>query len=76
LINNFAAFISNLFLQKNTAMEERRASTKYWLYLLMWVVILILLIFIYPGFLWMAFPGIVTNFALALNIMDREPNRK
>jgi hypothetical protein len=76
LINNFSAFISNLFLQKTKAMEERSTTTKYWLYLVMWIVILILLIIVYPGFLWMAFPGIVTNFALALNIMDRQPNKK
>ncbi len=71
-------FQTYLFLQKQKAMEEqeRSASRKYWLYLLMWLVILILLIVFYPGFLWMAFPGIVTNFALALNIMDRRANEK
>jgi hypothetical protein len=73
LINSFAAFISNLFLQKIKPMQEQKSSsTKYWLYLLMWVVVLILFIIFYPGFLWMSFPGIVTNFALALNIMDRK----
>ncbi|HVX26587.1 MAG TPA: hypothetical protein VHB70_09615 [Parafilimonas sp.] len=51
-------------------MPGKKSSAKYWLYLLMWIVILIVIIIVYPGFLWMAFPGIVTNFALALNIMD------
>jgi len=31
--------------------------------------ILLLLVLFYPQLLWMALPGIVTNFALALNIM-------
>jgi hypothetical protein len=57
-------------------LQEKKSTTKYWLYFFMWVVILIVLIFVYPGFLWMAFPGIVTNFALALNIMDRHPNKE
>jgi hypothetical protein len=56
--------------------QEQKSTTKYWLYFLMWVIILIVLIFVYPGFLWMAFPGIVTNFALALNIMDRQANKE
>jgi hypothetical protein len=57
-------------------MEQQQSTTKYWLYFLMWVIILFLLIFFYRGFIWMAFPGIVTNFSLALNIMDRYPNKE
>ncbi|MEP6683896.1 MAG: hypothetical protein ABJA35_11575 [Parafilimonas sp.] len=50
-------------------MEQRTSTTKYWLYFFMWVGIFILFIVFYPYFLWVALPGIVTNFALALNIM-------
>ena len=50
-------------------MQERKSSSKYWLYFLMWMGILLLLVLFYPQLLWMALPGIVTNFALALNIM-------
>ena len=57
-------------------MQEQKSSTKYWLYFFMWIGVLILFILFYPGFLWMAFPGIVTNFALALNIMDRQSKEK
>ncbi|MEP6466695.1 MAG: hypothetical protein ABJB05_10340 [Parafilimonas sp.] len=50
-------------------MDQRKSLTKYWLYFFMWIGIFILFIAFYPGFLWLALPGIVTNFALALNIM-------
>jgi hypothetical protein len=52
-------------------MQERKSSSKYWIYFFMWVGILILFIIFYPQFLWMSFPGIVTNFALALDIMNK-----
>lgn len=57
-------------------MAQQTSTNKYWLYFLMWVVILILLVIFYRGFLWMAFPGIVTNFALALNLMDRHAEKE
>ncbi|HEY2727348.1 MAG TPA: hypothetical protein VGI61_09260 [Parafilimonas sp.] len=50
-------------------MAQRKSSSTYWLYFIMWVGILILFILFYPPFLWMALPGIVTNFSLALDIM-------
>ncbi len=53
-------------------MAERKSTTKYWLYFFMWIVILCLFIVFYRGFIWMTFPGIVTNFVLALDLMDRK----
>ncbi|MBV9963914.1 MAG: hypothetical protein JO072_16845 [Parafilimonas sp.] len=50
-------------------MYQRKPSPKHWLYFLMWMGILLLFILFYPQLLWMALPGIVTNFALALGIM-------
>jgi len=50
-------------------MAERKSSSTYWLRFVLWLGVLALLIFFYPQLLWMALPGIVTNFALALNIM-------
>jgi hypothetical protein len=52
--------------------EQKSSSRKYWLYFFMWLGVLALFLIFYPQFLWMSFPGIVTNFALALNIMDRK----
>ncbi len=50
-------------------MAERKSSSNYWLRFFGWMVVLVLLIVFYPQLLWMAFPGIVTNFALAMNLM-------
>jgi hypothetical protein len=50
-------------------MYQRKTSRKHWLYFLMWIGILVLILVFYPQLLWMALPGIVTNFALALGIM-------
>jgi hypothetical protein len=50
-------------------MAERKSSANYWLRFLGWMGFLVLLLIFYPQLLWMALPGIVTNFALALNIM-------
>ncbi|MFT4154037.1 hypothetical protein [Parafilimonas sp.] len=51
-------------------MAERKSSGNYWLRFLGWIVVLILFIVFYPQLLWMALPGIVTNFVLALDLMD------
>jgi hypothetical protein len=50
-------------------MAERKSSKTYWLRFLGWIVFLILLLVFYPQLLWMALPGIITNFALAMNLM-------
>ncbi len=50
-------------------MEQRRSSSSYWVKFFLWIGVLILFLIFYPQLLWMALPGIVTNFALALNIM-------
>lgn len=50
-------------------MAERKSSRYYWMQFLLWIGVLILLILFYPQLLWMALPGIVTNFALGLKLM-------
>ena len=59
-----------LFLRKIIIMAERKSSANYWLRFTAWVIVFILFIVFYPQFLWIALPGIVTNFALALDLMD------
>jgi hypothetical protein len=50
-------------------MAERKSSRSYWLRMIGWLIYLVALIIFYPQLLWTALPGIVTNFALAMNIM-------
>jgi len=69
LTNNFSAVCLNPIFAKTTRMATRKSSSNYWIRFLLWIGVLILLIVFYPQLLWMALPGIVTNFALALNIM-------
>ncbi len=48
---------------------QRKSSRYYWMQFLLWIGIEILFIVFYPQLLWMAFPGIVTNFALGMQLM-------
>jgi hypothetical protein len=50
-------------------MTQRKSSANYWLRFTGWMIYLIVMIIVYPQFLWTALPGIVTNFALAMDIM-------
>jgi hypothetical protein len=50
-------------------MTARKSSSRYWFLFLVWLGVLALFVLFYPQLLWMALPGIVTNFALALGIM-------
>lgn len=51
-------------------MAEHKSSANYWLRFVGWLIVLVLFIIFYPQLLWMSFPGIVTNFVLALDLMD------
>jgi hypothetical protein len=50
-------------------MTQRKSSRTYWLRLVGWLIVLVAFIVFYPQLLWVALPGIVTNFALALDLM-------
>jgi len=50
-------------------MAQRKSSGTYWLRFIGWLVVLIAFIVFYPQLLWVAFPGIFTNFVLALDLM-------
>jgi len=50
-------------------MAERKSSANYWLRFAGWLIYLVVIVIFYPQFLWTAFPGLITNFALALNLM-------
>jgi len=51
-------------------MDQRKSTSKYWMLTFIWIGILILFIIFYPELLWISFPGIFTNFVLALGLMD------
>ncbi|MEX6691120.1 hypothetical protein QTN47_26665 [Danxiaibacter flavus] len=48
---------------------EHKSTAKYWVYFFIWLAILIVLLFVYRQFFWLALPGVCTYFALAMNIM-------
>jgi len=54
---------------KNLMMAERKSSANYWVRFLLWTAYLVILIIVYPQLLWTAFPGIFTNFVLAMDLM-------
>ncbi|HEX5153158.1 MAG TPA: hypothetical protein VFW07_17025 [Parafilimonas sp.] len=50
-------------------MAQRKSPGTYWLRLVGWLIVLVAFIVFYPQLLWVALPGIVTNFVLALDLM-------
>ncbi|HNP20507.1 MAG TPA: hypothetical protein PKM63_08870 [Panacibacter sp.] len=50
-------------------MEANRSTAKYWMLFFLWLVILIVLMIFLRQFFWLALPGVVTYFALAMDIM-------
>ncbi|MBN8720787.1 hypothetical protein SAMN05444410_108115 [Hydrobacter penzbergensis] len=50
-------------------MEAKSSTGKYWALCFLWLAILILLMFVYRQFFWLALPGTATYFAKALDIM-------
>lgn len=50
-------------------MEARKSSAKYWVYFFLWLAIMITLMVVFRQFFWLALPGVVTYFSLALDII-------
>ena len=69
-IINFIHFALAFIFAETQLMEQRKSTSKYWMLMFFWIGVLILLIVFYPELLWISFPGIFTNFVLALNLMD------
>lgn len=54
---------------KNSYMEAKQSSGKYWALCFFWLAIMITLLVVYREFFWLALPGTVTYFAKAMDIM-------
>ncbi len=50
-------------------MEAKQSTGKYWFLCFLWLGILILLMFVYREFFWLALPGVVTYFAKAMDLL-------
>lgn len=50
-------------------MEAKRSTAKYWMLFSLWLVIMVVLMIFLRQFFWLALPGVVTYFALAMDIM-------
>ena len=55
-------------------MEERKSTSKNWIYFFVWLVILIVMMMDVNGFtrkfFWLALPGVFTYFVKAMDLMD------
>ncbi|SIT22513.1 hypothetical protein SAMN05421788_105316 [Filimonas lacunae] len=51
-------------------MEAQQSTGKYWFLFFFWLAILIVLLFVYREFFWLALPGAVTYFSRAMNLID------
>lgn len=49
-------------------MEVQKSTGKYWFFFFVWLGIMILLMFVYREFFWLALPGTVTCFAKAMDL--------
>ncbi|TDO28220.1 hypothetical protein [Sediminibacterium goheungense] len=50
-------------------MEAKKSTAKYWALFFFWFAALIVLLFVYREFFWLALPGTVTYFAKGMDIM-------
>ncbi|MFN4006397.1 MAG: hypothetical protein ACK4HE_02690 [Chitinophagaceae bacterium] len=51
---------------------EQVSTTKNWIYFFLWTAAMITLMVVYREFFWLALPGVVTHFAYAMNLIDRQ----
>ncbi len=49
-------------------MEAQSNTKKYWALFFLWFVILVVLLFVYREFFWLALPGVITYFAKAMDL--------
>ena len=57
------------FCQNSNNMEATKSKGKYWLYFFISLAAMIAMMFIYREFFWIVLPFVVTNFALALDLV-------
>lgn len=50
-------------------MEAKQSTAKYWALFFFWFAAMIVLLFVYREFFWLALPGTVTYFAKGMDIM-------
>jgi hypothetical protein len=50
-------------------MEAKQSTAKYWALFFFWFATLIVLLFVYREFFWLALPGTVTYFAKSMDLM-------
>lgn len=50
-------------------MEAKQSTAKYWALFFFWLAVMIVLMFVYREFFWLALPGTVTYFVKAMNLM-------
>ncbi len=58
-----------LSLPKFKKMEAKQSTAKYWALFFFWFAAMIVLLFVYREFFWLALPGTVTYFAKGMDIM-------
>jgi hypothetical protein len=61
--------IHTLSLPKFKKMEAKKSTAKYWALFFFWFAAMIVLLFVYREFFWLALPGTVTYFAKGMDIM-------
>ena len=54
--------------KQSTQMEAQSNTKKYWALFFLWFAILIVLLFVYREFFWLALPGTITYFAKAMDL--------
>jgi hypothetical protein len=50
-------------------MEAKQSTGKYWALFFLWLAALVVLMFVYREFFWLALPGVCTYFVKAMNII-------
>lgn len=51
-------------------MVAQKSTGKYWFLFFIWLAILIVLLFVYREFFWLALPGTITYFCKAMNLLE------
>lgn len=54
---------------------NNRPTGKYWLWFFVWFAVMVALLIVYREFFWLALPGVVTYFVLAMNLVDGKDAR-
>lgn len=53
-------------------MEKQQNTGKYWFWFFVWAVITLLMAIFIREYIWLAFPGLFTYFAKAMNLLDAD----